>query len=149
MFTLVNYLRGIPLFISTDGLLRDCGGVYGRTEGEEKNNDKAFSLINGLFKKNPAFKYVIYLDAPISHSKNMGINLNQFLQELSIDGEAKVCKSPDYFLKNVKDGVVCSSDSIIIDKTTCKIFDLSRRILEEVYLAKWINLERLTQKVTY
>ena len=49
-------------------------------------------------------------------------------------------KRVDRKLKDKKDGVIASSDSEIIDRVNCKIFDLAQKVLETNYKPNLLDL---------
>ena len=48
LFTIANYMKGHPLFVATDGLLRDAGGAHGRFGTEEVFGKAAELLLERL-----------------------------------------------------------------------------------------------------
>jgi len=71
---------------------------------------------------------IFYLDSPISNSRKLSHHLLNLLKKYKVNGESKVVRSPDHFLSNSKKGIVCTSDSVIIDKQD-KAIDLAHQTL--------------------
>ncbi len=130
LITVESYLKGYPVFLSDDGVLRDAAGVHGSyrtSKVTEQARDAILKRIAGLELE----RLGLYLDSPISFSGKMADDLReQVFRLLSIPFDVEVMPSADYPLKSFN-GVVASSDSAIMDRESIqKIFDLSRFILE-------------------
>ncbi len=137
-FTTANYLRGRPVYISDDGILRDSGELHGRFTDKELLG-KVVSLVIRYLSVYPRNYFYILLDQPVSNSGKLSEELNRELERYSISGIAETKPSPDLFIiENARD-VVCTGDSVIIDKSLARVFDLSRKILERNYNAKFEN----------
>jgi len=67
LFTITNYLRGHPLFIATDGFLRDAGGAHGHVVDSGQFLTAIDECCAGMEKLSVA-RAQIFLDAPISRS---------------------------------------------------------------------------------
>ena len=131
LITVESYLKGYPVFLSDDGVLRDAAGVHGSYRSGKVTNQACNAILKGI--AGLELKSIdLYLDSPISFSGKMADDLRQqMMQLLSIPFEVTVMPSADYPLKSFN-GVVASSDSTIMDKECIhKIFDLSRFILEQ------------------
>lgn len=140
LLTMGNYLMGRPLFIGNDGFLRDSGEIHGKIRKSKKftqSVDILMEVLQGL-----AFtETIIYLDQPIPYSADLAVNINDRMTSLDIQGNANVVRHPDYHLKQVKSGILVTSDSAIIDKTYCRIFDLARYSLEKKYNPDFPKIE--------
>lgn len=138
--TITNYLYGRPLFIGNDGMLRDTGEVFGSVI----HDDIFFKSIDMLFSYLCEIKIsscLIYLDKPVSRSGELSQYLKEKMVSCGLSGDAETVKSPDYLLKRIQDKIVCTSDSVIIDKTQGKICDLPRLILKSNYNTAFIDLK--------
>ena len=140
LLTMANYLAGRPVYISNDGLLRDSGEIHGKIRKSKMFNQAVNNLIQTLRDLN-SIETKIYLDEPISHSAELAVAINIHFSEFYIIGNAEVVRYPDYHLKQVTDGIISTSDSVIIDKTSCKVFDLARYTLEKYYNPKFVLIE--------
>ncbi|MCG8698338.1 MAG: DUF434 domain-containing protein [Bacteroidales bacterium] len=137
LYTLLNYRLGKVLFIGNDNYLRDVGGIYGRI----KNKDLFYECVNWFieFLSNKNLREVIiYLDEPVSHSGKHKALLLTKMSEFNIKGACHVVPSADFPLKNIRDGIIASSDSVIIDHAE-NAYDLSRAILECRFSCSFIN----------
>ena len=132
IFTILNYLEGYPVFISTDGLLRDAGGKYGRINNTDSFTTALAVLSNSLASLNHE-AVEIYLDSPVSHSKNHAACIRETIENKIITCRVELVKSADFVLKNAKNGYICSSDSDIIDSSELRVFDLARYCLQRTF----------------
>ena len=130
--TIGSYLIGNLVFVSMDGFLRDASEIHKKSIKEDVIY-KAIDMILTALKNIEAKSVLFLLDEPISKSGELAKHINQELDHISTKGEAKTVHSPDYHLKKTKSGVICTSDSIIIDECQCKVFDFAKYILEINY----------------
>lgn len=143
LFTIMNYLLGKMVFIGNDGILRDSGGTYGKIEKEEIFC-KAVNTLMGFLQKKNIENVTIYLDEPVSNSQSHVMQIEKKIQEVKIKGEVHLLHSVDHRLKQIKDGVIATSDSEIIDQTPGKVIDLARTVMEAAYEITILDLESLT-----
>jgi hypothetical protein len=132
LFSLMNYLLGKKIFIGNDCILRDSGEAYGKIENETVFFRSAHLMVDFIVKSNSA-EAVIYLDRPVSNSHSHIEAIEKKIKHEQAN--ARVCLVPavDNQLIQKEDGVIATSDSEIIDKTSCKILDLARCLLEITY----------------
>jgi hypothetical protein len=130
LITVESYLKGMPLFMADDGVLRDCAdthGGYRRTALTERAMREIFSVLEAMA---PA-RIDACLDAPIAHSAHMAEEVRGRLRELPCQSEATLAHSADFLLKSYA-GVVCSSDSIVMDSAR-HVLDLPRCVLQRSF----------------
>ncbi len=144
LFTLANYYNGRPVFISDDDYLRDAGELKGRFS-RKSLLEKTLSLVFDFLIKNQSKEYYFFIDKPVSNSGQLALSVNQFLERNSIRGRAKTYESPDHQIIDAatENDLVCTSDSIIIEKVTAKIFDLSFELLNSKFENKFVRLTDL------
>jgi hypothetical protein len=142
LFTILNYRLGRLVFISTDGILRDAGSLHGKIRKDELFYDCITLLFQFLAAKNPGYLN-IFLDSPVSHSAKHKNIIDRSLEECSINGRCQLVKSPDYEIKQNSDGIICSSDTAIIDRTKNKIADIPRAVLEKNFSPELFNIENI------
>ncbi|MBN2533020.1 MAG: DUF434 domain-containing protein [Spirochaetales bacterium] len=141
LITVDSYLRGFPLFVADDGIVRDSSGVYGNFH-VKKTTERAIKEIITCIEMVKAEKTEIYLDSPVSHSGDMAYILRKKCTDaLSFPFNIEVVSSADYFLKNYQ-GIIASSDSIICDNAD-RIFDLARFVLFTRFHYEPPRLEKL------
>ena len=144
VITIESYLKGIPVFIGDDNIVRDAAGNYGSYR-QGKQTQKARALILETLPNLNASFVQIYLDKPVSRSGETADTLRNKLTEMKItNSDIAVVKSADYMLKR-QEGIIATSDTAIIDSVSA-VFDLSRYILEKEFNKKLPDtLEVLTR----
>lgn len=143
LFTLINYRRGHPLFISTDGLLRDAGGAHGRIERIE-DWDWARTLFCDTLLRLPVGPLWVYLDAPVSHSGEYRQELEQNLRAHKASVQVVLEDCADIPLQTFTGTAIASSDSTVALRCKTSIFDLARYILETSYHAQFLDVGAYT-----
>lgn len=140
--TVSSYLLGLPVFISLDSILRDASLKRGKLEKNPKLAE-SINLIMGFLSDQPADKAIFYID----EAGEITEKIVRMLPELFSDGsqtyEMKVVKDADLLLLDALEGVVCTSDSEIIDHSKCRIFDLARQTLENAFQPLFLDLKNL------
>ncbi len=130
LFTILNYRLGRIVFISTDGILRDAGSLHGKI----RNDELFYGCITLLFDlftvEKPAYLN-IFLDSPVSHSAKHKNIIDKAMEESCFNGDCKLVKSPDLEIKQNTDGIICSSDTDILDRTGNNIADIPRAVLDK------------------
>lgn len=139
LFTITNYLRGHPLFIATDGFLRDAGGAHGRVADTAQFLATIEECCAGLERLAVA-RAEVYLDAPISRSAEHAQAGRAALRAHGIAGEIFLVPSADDFAAEWLGDAIASSDSVVINKALSPVFDLARHILETRYNASFHDL---------
>jgi hypothetical protein len=142
LITIVSYINGQTVFISTDGLLRDCTEAHGRSVKPEIL-DKVLDLIMQYIASIPVAEAIFYVDEPVNQSADIFNRIQTMLQNHSISGKALILQSPDILIKNLNHGICASSDSVIIDKSVIPIFDLPYHCISHHYNPKFIDLNFL------
>ncbi len=132
LFTIGNYLNGRPVFISDDGFLRDAGELRGRFN-RKKLLEQIVNILFDFFIHNCRNRYILFLDQPVSNSGELAGKINTFFAQNNLNGKAETCNSPDYRIVKYaqENDRVCSSDSVIIEKVPCSVFDLSLFLIKK------------------
>ncbi len=142
LFTLAAYLRGFPVFISNDGLLRDASESHGSGDWEV-HLDKSLVLLVDCLGELKIQKVVIYIDNPLEY----GLAIMEKLRELSKSTipliEIITDPSPDHLIREATVGIIATSDSTIIDKSALAVFDLPRYILESSFNPNILDLSKI------
>lgn len=146
LFTFANYLNGRPVFIADDGFLRDAGELRGRIS-KKKLLGRIKELLFKFLDQHVQYNYLFYIDQPVSNSGKLAVEINEFLSLKQIEGKAYTCDSADNMIisEATSEDTVCSSDSIIIEKTKTSVFDLSFYILQREFKTNFICLEDYLQ----
>lgn len=142
LITVESYLKGFPVFLADDGLLRDSSGIHGSYKPGRVTPtaiDRILEALAGL----RAGGLALFLDSPISFSGVMAEELRDRLAALETPFVVAVEPSADYPLKSFE-GVVATSDSTIIDRERVReVLDLPRCVLESAYGARSRPVEEL------
>ncbi len=128
LITVESYLKGLPVFIADDGILRDASGIHGSYRPGPTTRRATRELLEAVAGLAPQ-RADFFLDSPISFSGALAGELRETLSGLlAIPFSVQVVPSADYSLK-AHAGIVASSDSIIMDSAD-RIIDLPRHVLE-------------------
>lgn len=142
LITLESYLKGQPVFIADDGVLRDSSGVHGSYRPGSVTPSATTEILKAIIRLRPE-SISIYIDSPISFSGEIAISLRKELERFTaIPFTVSVIPSADFPLKSFR-GVVATSDSIIIDQNE-SIFDLPRYTLRKSFNFQAPDLNLLT-----
>jgi hypothetical protein len=113
--TVMHYLAGRPVFVSSDGLLRDAGGSHGRIANQALFERAASALVDHLASLEPVL-VAVFLDSPVSGSAGHAAMLRALFAAQGIEARLSLEKSADAPLKAAPRGcLVASSDSAIAD----------------------------------
>ena len=134
LITVESYLKGYPVFLADDGLLRDSSGVHGSYRPGKPTETALERILETVARLSPS-RVGLFLDSPISFSGDMAEELRR-RSAVSCPIEVTVWPSADYPLKSFS-GVVATSDSSIIDRQgVLEVVDLARLVLERGYGAR-------------
>ena len=139
LITVESYLKGYPVFLADDGLLRDSSGVHGSYRPGKVTEAAMRKILEAVARLAPA-RLELFLDSPISFSGDMAEDLRR-REPAPCPVEVSVSPSADYPLKSFP-GVVATSDSSIIDREGVgRVVDLARFVLESGYGAQVPGME--------
>jgi hypothetical protein len=127
LITVESYLRGSPIFISEDGIVRDSSATHGSYRRSDITLHALMEIVRELKIMAPS-RIDVFLDAPIAFSGLMAEEVRQRLEEIPCPTLVSLAHSADYPLKGY-DGIVASSDSVILDIAP-RIADLPRWVLQ-------------------
>lgn len=127
-----SYLQGIPVFISTDGLLRDASGKRGEIH-ERKKIPEAVDLMMGYLSEALKSGAVVFFDNTVEGFSDVveQIKSHTTFSRLSVSFDESA--NADREMIKQTQGTLCTSDSEIIDKSSLSVFDLSRFILDDCF----------------
>lgn len=145
IFTIMNYLLGKTLFIANDGFLRDSGESYGRIEKSDLFS-RSIDLFLDYLSSTPPEHSLICLDTSIDNSRLHRDMLEDGMKARNLPGEILLSRHADTTLLKVKEGIIATSDSGIIDKSNVGVIDLARHCLEGKYKQRFTELQNLIQK---
>jgi hypothetical protein len=139
LFTLVNYRAGHPLFIATDGLLRDAGGAHGRIA-----NDGLFAesvaMMAGRLASLGVSEATVFLDSPVPGSAGHAALIREAFGAVSVPVDAALVRCADGPVSSFIGDAAASSDSEIAADSLSPIFDLARDVLESAYAARFPDI---------
>lgn len=142
LFTIAAYLRGFPVYVAMDGMVRDA------SEGHESHEwvahlhqalDLLLIHINDLNIRELNF----YLDNPLELSGYMAREIERRAADLNPGTIIIGDDSPDHLIAAASQGVIATSDSTIIDRTTLPVFDLPAYLLITQFSAKLTKVEEM------
>ena len=139
LYTISNYILGRTVFVSNDGFLRDTGEVFRKLSAEKLFN-QVIRMVFDYLTTQHLDTIRFFIDSPVSFSGKLAAFLNDTINNYSLKGEATTVKSPDHALKQIKKGVIATSDSAIMDQTGGMITDLPRQIISNYYQPDFIDL---------
>jgi hypothetical protein len=129
VLTVMHYLTGRPLFLGTDGLVRDAGGSHGRIADQERF-ERAAGALFGLFAAQRPSRLAVFLDAPFPGSAGHAALFRTLLESVGLGAEVALERSADYPLKAAPPGsVVATSDSCVADAAAASgsgVYDSAR-----------------------
>jgi hypothetical protein len=119
VLTVMHYLAGRPLFIGTDGLLRDAGAAHGRI-ADPILFERAVGLLADRLAAPSPERVAVYLDAPVPGSAGHASLFRRLLEERGIEAIVLLERSADAPLKAVgslagESPLVATGDSAIAD----------------------------------
>ena len=104
--------------ICDDGVLRDVNAVFGKYKCK-KTTKKALNSIIALIKIYKPQNVRFFYDSPVSFSGELAKITQQIMEAHEVPGSAETLPNVDYELVKLSqnlEGVVASSDSVIMDK---------------------------------
>ena len=128
LITLESALRGGPLLIADDGLVRDIARAAAGYRLGEVSRKALGLLIEALAGAAP--ESVLFLfDAPISRSGELAALVRQALAEAGLTGDARTAAYPEVELER-HEGPVATADGALIDRCA-RVIDLAGQIISE------------------
>jgi len=115
-----------PLIVADDGLIRDISGVssaYRMGDVTFRALDLIMEILMGSRPRNIVFLF----DSPISKSGRLASDVTNRLRAAGLTGEARAVRVPEAILIGY-DGIVVTSDSVIIDRVK-RVFDLAGHVI--------------------
>lgn len=137
IWTVISAIKGYPVFLCDDGIVRDISGIHGSIINEEIFSE--LKLIISIIAQLMPNETIFFFEKQISKSGEVTKTVRILLKENNLSGDAKLVVSPDYELTSL-DGVVSTSDSIIIQKVE-KIFDLAAYVINKLNIRPLTLLE--------
>jgi hypothetical protein len=139
ILTISSYLQGLPLFLSNDGFLRDASMMRGKIEMTNKIRDSV-KLIFEFLVKNSIGKANFILDKNVAIHPEIIAVINEFQLLESCNYETHPTEKTDKTLSEISSGIVCTSDSGIIDSCKSPVFDLAFHVLQSRFHPHFLSL---------
>jgi len=145
LLTISSYLQGSPVFIAMDGFLRDASHFRGRFPKSDLIVRSFQLLIKTLLTCIPG-SICIYLDENAKTFTDMDVLFgeNNLINDLNL--EIIFCSKVDNVLVKKNVGLICTSDTGIIDAGNCKIVDLARLTLLQHFDRGFVEIFTLIEK---
>ena len=105
-------------------------------------------LLDFFTEFKPAFVH-FYIDSPVSLSNYHNQIINKKMIHYKLPGICEIVKSPDQCLKKNNEGIIVTSDSVIIDKTDNQIIDVPHLVLSSRFNARLYDLNKILNKVSH
>ncbi len=148
LFTVTHYLAGRPVFLASDGLLRDAGAAHGRVS-DPALFDRAGELLVSSLARSGVREVLAWFDAPVPFSAAHAFSFRDKLREAGIEGRAAVARSADVPLKAAPPGsAVATSDSAVVDALLGRgggeggpvVYDAARAAIEAAFgRREWLD----------
>jgi hypothetical protein len=134
LITIASYLQGLPVFLACDGWVRDAAYVRGKIEMIATFDRAAGLLLQSL--QRISGKHKIYLDKEVHLHEKIATLLEQ-----SNDLKLIITEKVDKKLISIAQGVVCSSDTEIIEMASAAVFDLARYAITHHFEPVFFDLD--------
>jgi hypothetical protein len=139
LFTIAAYLRGFPVYIANDGMVRDASESHGKGDWEV-HLEQGLELMIDHFPELILKESVLYIDNLLEYGLAISEKIRQFARIAVPAIKIISDPSPDHLLKAATEGVIATSDSTIIDKTSLPVFDLAHYILQKSFHPELLTL---------
>ncbi len=142
LLTLSAYLQGLPLFVAMDGFLRDAASFRGRFPKMEMI-EKSFHKLLAFLSLTGHSTIVIYLD----NNSAKVYDWEEIFDRVKIYDiprlEIQCCQRADTVLQQKQTGIICTSDTHIIDQTPRRCLDLACHVLKFFFNSQFVDLSQL------
>lgn len=145
LFTISAYLLGRPVFLCNDGFLRDAMELHGKSIGTHLPI-RAFELVMAYFVKLECSGMVFYFDRQVNGCLQYYELLAKKLPDFIMQPEIILSHTVDKDLINQTEGFIATSDSVIIEKSPLKVFDLAKNTLEFHFWPEFFDLNKLISR---
>ena len=142
VYRLCNYLCGRPVFICSDGLLRDAGDAFDKDFPFELL-DRSLLLLTNYLLSLPLLSVRFLIDKPAYGSAQM----HNFLAEKQAAFPYPASVEETYPADRLMDGpaplAIATADSEIIDRLSCSYIDLPRLILDREFSPAFLSIPNI------
>ena len=114
LITLETALSGGLVFVGRDGSYRDLANVHG-TYKRVSATQKAVEMVGHFCENHEVEKIIWYFDTPVSNSGRLKVLLYEIAEQNNWNWEIILDYNPDKILKEAEEGVVVSSDAMVLN----------------------------------
>jgi len=115
LITLETALSGGLVFVGRDGNYRDLASIHG-TYKRVTTTQEAVEMVGQFCQKQRVGKLIWYFDTPVSNSGRLKVLLYEIAAQNNWNWEIILDYNPDKVLKEAKEGVVVSSDAMVLNE---------------------------------
>jgi hypothetical protein len=144
LLTIGSYLHGKVVFLSNDGFLRDASEIHGKAL-ETLLPFRAVEIVLAYLAKTEIAGVTLYFDSQVTGCDVFYEKLVNVLPDFILQPEIIVSDNVDRDLINREDGIVSTSDSMIIERSGKKVFDLSKATIEYHFWPKFFDLNKIAK----
>jgi len=145
MNTIETMLRGEPLILCDDGVLRDFSEIHGKYKLTKKTDEALKLLLKALRELEVAFAKILF-ESQISRSGEIAGYARRLFRKMGLAGNAETTKNVDSQLQKFEQ-VIMTSDSAILLRCV-KFYDLPAYILRWITRTEIISLKIHEEKST-
>lgn len=140
IFTVGSYLKGKILYLAMDGMLRDAAELHAARFRKELLM-RSLQLIHRYLMTLPVSAVCFYFDE-ISNSTNELTKLTESIFRRT-NHTVFTTDQTDRDLSGLQSGIIASSDSQVIDRSSRPVFDLARHTLDFHFQPELPGLEMI------
>ncbi len=144
LLTIASYVAGQPVFRATDGFIRDASEFHGQMPPGHII-EKAVDLMIASLEKLKPLHTDFLIDIQVDGHDTIASMIRFEAFEERFPFQVLVSEQVDQKMIALIKGIVCSSDSGIIDRTKRPVFDLSDFVLTDHFNPKIPILDSLLQ----
>ncbi|MBC7113083.1 MAG: DUF434 domain-containing protein [Candidatus Methanomethyliales bacterium] len=139
LWTVLSAMRGDPVYICDDGLIRDLSGIHGSVEGRQISEplEIIVSTVSSLRPREVFF----FFDKSISRSGEIAGEVRRLISHYQLIGNAATVPSPDHAVLTSGE-IIATSDSVVADKAP-SLFDLAGYIIRTRLNVRPLPIEEL------
>jgi hypothetical protein len=139
LFSVTHYLRGVPVYRATDGLLRDVGGTARRLNEWPLVEKAVDALVHRAVQAGVILD--VLLDGPVDFSREHARRFRSSMQVRGARGSCEVISSVDRELearlrRHGPHAYLSTGDAEVVRRCEGEIVDLAQETLEGVFAAR-------------
>ncbi len=142
VFRLNNYLCGRPVFLCTDGLLRDAGDAFGKQFPDDIHK-RSIHLLIAYMKQLGVRSAHCLIDQPADGSEMIQQELETAAPEFGYPLVIESTYPADRKMNGSSPCIIATADSEVIDHLPCPCIDLPRIILEKEFSPAFLSIPEI------